>query len=434
MDKEQEMINLIMLGRTNYGKSTLCGRLCVELGCISKEDFLRIKKHSEVLDKKGMEYAFVMDESLEERQRGITIQLGFIGLEVKGKRINLMDPPGHIEFINNLISGVAGADAAILIIDAQEFDRIGLDEQIEEHLRISNVLGIKEVIVLINKMDLFDYSEKKYNELRIKLINVLNGAGYKNAKDFNFVPLSAYYGDNIMEKSPKMPWYGGDCFIKLIEKFKEPERSIKGPLRIPLLRVYSIPETGLIISGRIENGEIKIGDRITISPSFTDIKMTAEVNSIEWQHRKVEHAKHGMDVGISFKNPSQTFTKRQIKKGYIVTNPENEIFPAKEIKAKIIVLNHPTGIREGYMPLLYCHQARIPCKIKQIISKVDLKTNKEIAIENKIINKSEEAIVIIEPLKPFVSEVEKNVSKLGRFILRDANKTVAAGEILEIIN
>ena len=428
------MINLIMLGRTNYGKSTLCGRLCVDLGYVPKEDFLRIKKHSEALDKQGMEYAFVMDESLEERQKGITIQLGFVGLEIKNKKINLMDPPGHIEFINNLISGVAGADAGILMIDAEEFGRIGLDPQIEEHLRISKIFGIEQMIVLVNKMDLIKYSEEEYKEIVKKVIKILEDAGYKNAEDFDYIPVSAFYGENIVDGSKNMGWYKGDTFIKVIEKLKEPKRFTEGPLRIPILRVYSLPDIGMVIAGRIENGQIKIDDKISISPCFTDIKMIAKIKSIEWQHRKVDYAKHGMDVGIAFKEQSSTFTKRQIKKGYIVTDTKNEIKPIKNFKAKLLVLNHPTTIKEGYMPLLYCHQAKIPCKMKRVESKIDTKTGKEIEKNPKEIKRNEEAIVVIEPLKPFVAELEKKIPKLGRFVLRDANKTVAAGEILEIFD
>jgi elongation factor 1-alpha len=432
MKEEKEMINLIMLGRTNYGKSTLCGRLCVDLGCITKEDFIRIKKHSEALDKKGMEFAFVMDESLEERQRGITMQLGFLGIEIKNKRINLMDPPGHIEFINNLISGVAGADAAVLIIDAQEFDRSGIDPQIEEHLRISRVFGINQLIILINKMDLLGYSEIKYSKVKEKVVKVLKEAGYANSESFDYIPISAFYGDNVIEKSKNMEWYGGGTFVNRIEKFKEPERFTSGPLRIPILRVFSMPETGLIIAGRIENGNIKIGDEVGVSPCFANIKVKAKVASIEWQHKKVDYAKHGMDVGIAFKEQSQTFNRRQIKKGYIVTNPENELKAVKEFKAKVIVLNHPTEIKNGYMPLLYCHQARIPCKIKKIESKINTETGKETEKNPKSIKRNEEAIVVIEPLKPLVAETAKMIPKLGRFVLRDANKTVVAGEILEL--
>jgi len=432
--ESMEMINLIMLGRTNYGKSTLCGRLCIDLGYVDKDGFMRIKKHSEVLDKKGMEYAFIMDESLEERQRGITIQLGFIGLEINGKRINLMDPPGHIEFINNLISGVAGADAGVLVIDAKEFKRIGIDPQIEEHLRISNLFGIEQIIVLVNKMDLLDYSQKKYEEVKESLIKMLEEAGYKNAKNFEYVPISAYDGDNVLEKSSNMPWYKKETFVEVISKIKEPKRFIKGPLRIPILRVFSLPETGTVIAGKIENGEVKIGDEIGVSPCFTDVKMKAKVKAIEWQHRKVEYAKHGMDIGLSFNNQSQTFTKRSLKKGYIVTDLKNEIKPIKEFKAKILILNHPTEIKEGYMPLLYCHQARIPCKIKKIDSLIDTETGKEISKNPSKLKKNQRGIVTIEPLKPFVAELAKNIPKLGRFALRDSNQTMAAGEIIEIVN
>jgi elongation factor 1-alpha len=419
--KDKEMINLIMLGRTDYGKSTLCGRVCVDLGYIPQEDILRIKKHAEALKQKGREYAFIMDESLVERQRGITIQLGFIGLEIGNKRVNLMDPPGHIEFINSLISGVAGADAGLLVIDAKEFLRIGLDPQIKEHLRIAKVFGIDQLIVLVNKMDLLEYSEKEYNIIVEKLVKILEDAGYKNAKKLVYIPISALEGENVTESSQKMSWYKGNSFIKEIEMIQEPERLISGPLRMPILRVYSLPDFGTVIAGRIEKGKIKVGEIITISPSFGEREMSARVKSIEWQHRQIDEARQGMDIGIALEEGSQNFTKRQVKKGYLITDSKNRIKSIKEFEAKALVLDHPTSIKKGYMPLLYCHQARIPCEIKEI--KNSLK---------KEIKNGDEAILIIQPLKPFVAEIEKDTPKLGRFVLRDANRTVIAGEIINI--
>ena len=426
------MINLILLGRTNYGKSTICGRLASEYGIIEKDEIDRAKKHSEVLEKKGMEYAFLMDKSLEERQRGITIQLGFIGIELGNKRLNIMDPPGHIEFINNLISGVAGADAAVLMIDIKEFEKIGIDSQVEEHIRISYVFGIEQMIILMNKMDEVNYSEEKYEKIKKEMIQILEKAGYENAKEFNYIPVSAMEDENISRKSEKMQWYKGDNFVNILKEFKEPIRYIKGPLRMPILRVFSLPKIGEVLTGRIESGQIKIGDQIMVSPSFSEIKMTAKISSIEWQHRQVDTAWHGMDVGIALKDKSPTFTKRQIKKGYIATDLKNELKPIKKFEAEVIILNHPTEIKEGYKPVIFCHQTRIPCIITKIKFTID-KDGKELDKNVKNLKKDQRAIVEITPLKPFVTEEESQRPKLGRFILRDANITVVAGKITKII-
>ena len=429
---KKEMINLILLGRTNYGKSTICGRLASEYGIIEKREIERAKKHSQALDKEGMEFAFLMDKSLEERQKGITIQLGFIGIELGDKRLNIMDPPGHIEFINNLISGVAGADAAVLVVDVNEFEKIGLDPQVEEHIRISYVFGIDQIIILINKMDKGDYSEEKYLKIKKEISNILEKAGYENAKKFNYIPISAIKGENISTNSDKMKWYKKENLITLLKEFKEPKRYVQGPLRMPILRVFTLPKVGEVLTGRIESGQIKIGDKIMVSPSYGEMKMTAEVSSIEWQHRQVKEAWHGMDVGVALKNKSPTFTKRQIKKGYIMNDLKNELKPIKRFEAEIIILNHPTSIKEGYKPVIYCHQARIPCIIAKIKSRIN-KEGEELEKDAKSLKKDERAIVEITPLKPFVTEEESKRLKLGRFILRDANVTVVAGKITKIL-
>jgi len=419
MTKEKPMINLIMLGRTNYGKSTLCGRLCVDLGAVPKEEFMRIKKHAAALDKKGMEFAFIMDKTLIERQRGITIEIGYTGLETKSKKINLMDPPGHVEFIRNLIAGVANAEVAALVLDVEEFNKKGIDKQIEEHLKIASIFGLNQLLVLINKMDLISYSEKVYNLTKEKIIKLLGKAGYSNANSLTYIPITALNGENVLERSKNMPWYKGETFIEALDNFKEPERMLNDPLRVPILRAYSIPDIGIVTAGKIQSGKIALGDKIIICPSF-GMPVTATIASIEWQHRVVNSAEHGMDVGIAFKNISPTFNKRNIKKGYVLTNIKNPLKPVKKFWAELLVLDHPTEIKAGYIPLLYCQQARLPCKILKIESK------------SGTLKKEEKAIVEIEPLKSFVAETEKVLPALGRFILREGDTTIAAGKIIKI--
>ncbi len=426
------MINLIMIGDVDHGKSTLAGRILSDLGFVSKKDFERVKKHAKDLQQSGAIYAYLLDRTLTERKRGTTIELGFVGFETENKRINLIDAPGHQEFMRNMISGAANADAAALMVDVTDKDKDLISSQMWEHLSIAYVFGIEQMVILINKMDQVKYSQKRYEEIKNKIVKLLAEVGFENTGKFNYIPLSAFNGENVFNSSKNMKWYSGQTFTQVIDRFKEPARILNYPLRMPILRTFSLPDVGTVIAGKIESGRVKIGDKIAVSPVFGSTPLTAEVSSIEWQHKKIDSAEHGMDIGLALGKTGGAFAKRQIKKGYIITDANHTLPLIKKLKAEILILEHPTKVSAGYSPVLHCHQSRLPCKIINLEAKLDRKTNKIIEKNPKGLKKGERAIVWIEPQKSFVTEDETKVPKLGRFALRDSNITVAAGRILEI--
>ncbi len=429
---EKPMINLIMIGDVDYGKSTLAGRIYSELGFISKEEMARLERHAKQLGRPDAKYAYVLSKTLQERQRGITIELGYKGFETESRRINMIDAPGHVEFMRNMITGAANADAAALMVDVTQAMSGKISAQTKEHLAIALVFGLKQLVVLVNKMDLVNYSQKVYGDAKAFLIATLKGMGFESVENYDYVPISALLGENVLRRSQNMTWYKGKTFAEVVNEFHEPERILDAPLRMPVLRAYSLPDVGIVVAGKIQSGTVTVGNRILICPQIGNTKIAAEVGSIEWQHRKVDAGRHGMDVGMGLKNLSNSFAKRLIKKGYVVTNEEQPLSAIKNFKAEITILDYPTEIRENYAPLLHCHQARLPCKLIKLESKLDAKTRRVIEKNPRSLKKGDVAVVTIEPQKPFVAETEKAVPHMGRFALRDSNLTVAGGRILEI--
>ncbi len=425
------MINLMMAGDVDYGKSTLAGRLYTELGFVSKGDMERLEKHAKLLGRPDAKYAYIMSRTLQERQRGITIELSYRGFETKRRRINLIDAPGHTEFMRNMITGAANADAVALMIDVTQLMAKSVSAQTKEHIAIAYVFGLKQILVLINKMDLVGYSEKVYVEAKGFLQEFLKSTGFDDADKYDYIPISALAGENVLKRSENMKWYSGKTFVEAVDVLREPVRQLNAPLRMPILRTYSLPDVGTVISGKIQSGKVKIGDKIMICPQISDAKIFAEAGSIEWQHNKVREAEHGMDVGIGLKNLSSSFAKRLIKKGYVATDFAHPLKAIKTITVELRVLDSPTNIRKNYTPLLYCHQARLPCRIIDIKSKLDAKTRMSVDRPESLGN-GDVAIVVIEPQRPFVAEIEVAVPQMGRIALRDSNKTVAAGKILAI--
>ncbi|MGD2250499.1 MAG: GTP-binding protein, partial [Candidatus Methanofastidiosia archaeon] len=203
MEKDKPMINLVIAGHVDHGKSTLIGRLFEELNMVSKGEKDKAERDAKDLGKETFRYAFFMDTSLEERTRGLTIELGFKPFETDKKRFNIIDAPGHSDFVKNMITGAAEADAGVLLVDVQDtLEKIM--PQTKEHGILMLTLGVNQLIVAVNKMDLVNYSEDAYTQVKEKIKEFLASLGFTNVKKMLYVPVSAFHGENITTKSEKM--------------------------------------------------------------------------------------------------------------------------------------------------------------------------------------------------------------------------------------
>ena len=421
---EKPMINLVVAGHVDHGKSTLIGRLFEDLDMVSKGEKEKAERDAKDLGKETFKYAFFMDTSLEERKRGLTIELGFKPFETQKKRFNIIDAPGHSDFVKNMITGAAEADAGVLVVDAQDtLEKIM--PQTKEHAILMLTLGVNQLIVVINKMDLVNYSDKAFEEVKTKIQEFLSSLGFTNITKMLYIPISAFYGENISRKSEKMVWYTGPIFLEALDTLEEPARPVDMPFRMPVLRTFTSRGVGkVIVAGKVESGHIEEGETIQVVP----FGGSGKVLSIEWQHKRFKKAEPGFDVGLAL---SGGVIKREIKKGYMVCKPDSLSHVADKFKARIMAWSRYIG--EGYCPIIHCHQAVLPVKVIKVESTFDLATGAVLSEDTKGVSPGQGGTVWIKPLKPLVIEKASEFPRLSRFALRDGVATVAAGMCIDVV-
>jgi elongation factor 1-alpha len=346
--------------------------------------------------------------------------------ETKKYYFTIIDAPGHRDFIKNMITGTSQADCAILMIASGqgEFEAgYAKTGSTREHALLAYTLGVKQMIVCINKMDdkSVNWDEKRYNEIKDELTKFLGTCGYKTEK-INFVPISGWCGDNMIDRSANLKWYKGPILIEALDLIEPPKRPSDKPLRLPLQDVYKIGGIGTVPVGRVETGILKPGMTVTFAP----VGVTTEVKSVEMHHEALEQATPGDNVGFNVKNVSVKDIKRGNVAGDVKADPPLGV---ASFEAQVIVLDHPNQIMAGYQPVLDCHTAHIACKFNKLLCKIDKRTGQKKEDDPKALVKQEAAIVEMVPSKPMCVEPFSMYPPLGRFAVRDMRKTVAVGVI-----
>merc|ERR1712000_571271 len=270
-------------------------------------------------------------------------------------------------------------------------------------------------------MDNVNWAENRYNEIQREVSGYLKKVGY-NPKNIPFVPISGFHGDNMVDRTDKMPWYKGPTLLEALDDIKPPKRPMDKPLRVPIQDVYKIGGIGTVPVGRVETGVLTPGQQVTIAPA----QVTTEVKSIEMHHEQMPQATPGDNIGFNVKGLSV----KDIRRGYVVGYKTNDP-PAgcADFTAQVIVLNHPGQIHAGYAPVLDCHTSHIACKFAEILSKVDKRTGKATEENPKFVKKGDAAMIKLEPSKPMCVESFSHYAPLGRFAVRDMRQTVAVGVI-----
>jgi elongation factor 1-alpha len=425
---EKPHLNVVIIGHVDHGKSTTMGHFLYLTGAIDERTIKAYEEEAKKLGKETFKYAWVLDNLKEERERGLTIDLRFLKFETPKFFFTIIDAPGHRDFVKNMITGASQADAAILFVSAKkgEFEAgIGPGGQTREHAFLAFTLGVKQLIVCVNKMDdpSVNWSQERYNEVKNEVSRMLRLVGYNVAK-IPFVPTSGWTGDNLVKQSPNMPWYKGPTLYEALDMFEVPPKPIDKPLRIPVQDVYSITGVGTVPVGRVETGVLKEGDRIIIMPSG----IIGEVKSIETHHTRIPRAEPGDNIGFNVRGVAKT----DIRRGDVVGPPENPPTVAKEFIGQIIVIYHPTAIAAGYTPVLHVHTAQVACRFAELLKKIDPRTGQTIEEKPSFLKTGDSALVKFEPLRPVCLEVYTEFPELGRFAVRDMGTTIAAGVVKEI--
>ena len=409
MAKAKEHINLAFIGHVDHGKSTLVGHLLLKAGAIAEQQ----------LDDGENKFRFVMDKLGEERERGVTIDLAHQKFSTNKYDYTVVDCPGHRDFVKNMITGASQADAGVLVVAADD----GVMPQTKEHMFLSMTLGIKQLIIAVNKMDMEDYSEDRFNEVKDEVATLLKSIG-RDPKTTPFIPLSAFEGDNIKEKSDNMPWYKGDTLMDELDKLTPPEKPVDLPLRIPIQDVYSITGVGTVPVGRVECGVMKQGDNVIFEPAG----VSGEVKSIEMHHEQFPEAEPGDNIGFNVRGVG----KNDIRRGDVAGHTADAPTVAKQFTAQVVVLQHPGVITVGYTPVFHCHTSQTACTFLDLTSKLDPATGQPEKEKPDFIRTGDAAIVEIKPTKPMVMEEARKIPPMGRFAIRDMGQTVAAGLCLKI--
>jgi elongation factor 1-alpha len=416
---EKPHLNLAVIGHIDHGKSTTVGRLMFETGTVPAHIIEGYRKEAESKGKATFEFAWVMDNLKEERERGITIDIAHKRFDTPKYYFTVVDCPGHRDFVKNMITGASQADAALLVVAAAD----GVMDQTKEHVFLARTLGINQLIVLINKMDAVKYDEKRFEQVKKDLGVLLQMVGYKPA-EILFIPISALGGANIKTKSPDTPWYKGPTLLESLDTLKEPEKPIDKPLRLPIQDVYSISGIGTVPVGRVETGIMKKGMKVSFMPANKE----GEIKSIEMHHEEIPQAVPGDNVGFNVRG----IAKGDIRRGDVAGPADAPPTVADEFTAQIVILQHPSAITVGYTPVFHCHTTQTACTFTELKKKLDPRTGQTKEENPTFLKTGDAAIVQIKPTQPMVIENAKELPQLGRFAIRDMGQTIAAGVCMAI--
>ena len=400
-------INLVIAGHVDHGKSTLIGRLLHDTDSLTEGKMAAVKAMSE---RRGMplEYAFLLDALQAERDQGITIDTTQVLFNSKKRSYLIIDAPGHKEFLKNMISGAAQADAGVVVIDVEE----GIQEQSRRHCYLLRLLGLKEIIIVVNKMDLVEYSQRKFNHLKKQIVEYLSEIDLACKA---VVPISARAGQGLVDLSEKMPWYTGTNFIDTLDQLPEANSTNDLPTRLPIQGVYKFDERR-IIAGRIESGTLKIGDELLFTPS----NKRAAIESFEVWNAKDQKTKAiaGESVGIILNE--EIF----IERGHIASLSTDAPIETNVFRGKVFWIGNKPIIAGDRLKIKIGTAEHIS-EVQSIENKIDL-TSLE-AIDADLLEKNDIGEVIFRTkstvaLDPF----EKN-HRTGRFVLINEYETVGGG-------
>ncbi len=414
MDNKEQM-NIVIVGHVDHGKSTVIGRLLADTGSLPEGKLESVKEYCRK-NSRPFEYAFLLDALKDEQAQGITIDTARCFFKTNKRDYIIIDAPGHIEFLKNMVTGASRAEAALLVIDANE----GIKENSKRHGHIVSMLGIKQVVVLVNKMDLVDFNEDVFNSITEEFTEFLNKI---NIKPINFIPISAFNGDNIAEKSEFTPWYKGPTVLTQLDSFANRKEDSQLPFRMPVQDIYKFTEENddrRIVAGTILSGTLKAGDEVLFLPS----KKKSIVNSIEgFNVAPTDKADAGQAIGVTLK------TQIYIKSGELMVRAD-EIQPVLSSRFRVNIFwvgKFPLIKNKNYK--LKIGTLRITVKLAEILNIIDA-AELNIDTFKEQVERHDVAECILETVKPIPFDPISQMEMTGRFVIVD-NYEISGGGIIQ---
>ncbi|MBL8709749.1 MAG: adenylyl-sulfate kinase [Rhodospirillaceae bacterium] len=404
----RELMRIVIVGHVDHGKSTLVGRLFHETGSLPDGKFEAIKA---MCERRGMpfEWAFLMDAFQSERDQGITIDTAQIWFKTEKRDYTIIDAPGHREFIKNMITGASSAEAALMLIDAGQ----GIQQQSRLHAFLLSLLGVKQIAVLVNKMDLVDFAEGRFREIERTYTDYLGSLGIVPTY---IIPVAARDGDNIVNQSARMPWYKGPSLVAALDSFQPAAPLSELPLRLPIQDIYKFDERR-ILAGRVASGRLKVGDTLVFSPS----NKTARIATIEsWSAPARDRAEAGESVGITL--DEQLF----IERGDIASHVETAPMETNVFAAKLFWLGK-TPLHLGQTYRLRLQTREVNVIVESIKCLYDPESFSAVASES--VGRNDIAEVVLRSPALLALDGAADNPRTGRFVLSDGGNIVAGGII-----
>ncbi|KAH3810768.1 elongation factor 1-alpha-like [Dreissena polymorpha] len=434
-------LNAVVIGHLASGKSTVAGRLVYECDGIDEELMSKFEQEANEAGKETHKYAWIMDKMAAERERGISIDTKLRRIETRNYYVNVIDAPGHTDYCHNMITGSSQADVAVLVVSAAplEYEQgVARDGQTREHVLLAYAMGVKQLIVVVNKMDLTrpKYSEKRYTFIVENVDLLVKKAGFE-PETVIYLPVSGWMGDNLVKRSENLAWFkqwqierksggtSGRSLLDALDCMEQPPRLERYPLRIAVHSVYKLGAVGVVAAGRIHTGFVKPGMSVTFGPP--DIK--TQVRAVQLHHDAVSEAYQGENVGLQIEG----LDIKDIRKGFVLGETNRD--PPRKVQlftAQIVILRGDGPIRKGYTPMLHCHTACAPVRFAELKERCDRRTGINQEYNPSELKPGDACIVDLVPVKPLCIESFFDYPTLGRFVIRDAKQTIAIGVCVNI--
>ena len=410
-----EQMNIVIVGHVDHGKSSVIGRLLADTNTLPQGRIEQIKAFCKA-NSRPFEYAFLLDALKDEQAQGITIDSARSFFKTKKRHYIIIDAPGHIEFLKNMISGAARAESALLVIDAKE----GIQENSKRHGYMLSLLGIKNVIVLINKMDLVDYREAVFSTIQSDYTQFL---AQFNVKPVTYIPISALQGDCIAQHSPQMSWYQGKTVLEQMDSLTKKTENRNQSFRMPVQDIYRFTEEGddrRIIAGTVDSGTIQVNDKVKFSPSGK----ISEIKSIEHFNVNTQNIVYPRQ-SIGFTLKSQIY----IQPGEIMSLASDQsVEISNQFKVNIFWMGkRPMVKSRNYKLKLASHRCQVT--LKEIIRVLDSSSLDPVTKQK--IEKNDVAEVILETIKPIAFDLATHFENTGRLIIVDQYEIAGGGLVIE---
>ncbi|KAI9310075.1 P-loop containing nucleoside triphosphate hydrolase protein [Dichotomocladium elegans] len=427
---EKPKLNLVIIGHVDAGKSTLMGHMLYALGQVNERTMKKYERESQKIGKGSFAFAWVLDETGEERDRGITMDIATNNFETEHRSFTLLDAPGHRDFIPNMISGTAQADAAVLVVDASTggfesgFDANG---QTKEHALLARSLGVQQMIVAVNKLDTLNWDQGRFQAITEKLGVFLTQAGFKKS-NLSYVPVSGLTGENLTKKSTLVEWYTGPSLLDLIDAFEPPTRALDKPLRLGVTDFFKggfSASGGVSVGGTVDAGHVQVGEQVMVVPG-------GEIGVVKAMQVNDETAAWAA-AGDSVLMTLSGLDILNLSSGCVLCNPQFPVPISSSFNAQIVVFDIKAPITVGFPVVLHHQSLDEPASIMKLICIIDKSTGEVVKKNPRHLSKGMTAKVSIVTSRPIPIETFKQNKQLGRLMLRRGGETVAAGVVDEIL-